>query len=80
METIVLDALVENNSIRIPRRFNNKRIKVVLIDPSGENKKKRGLARKLNLKIDETLDDVIPFSDIEDSNRFVKELREKQWR
>jgi hypothetical protein len=34
----------------------------------------------LNFKIDETLDDVVPFSDIKDTEKFAKELREAHWK
>jgi hypothetical protein len=34
----------------------------------------------LNFKIDETLDDVVPFSDIKDTKKFAKELREAHWK
>ena len=42
METMIIDAFVENNLIKIPRKFNNRRVKVIIIDPE---KKVWGKAR-----------------------------------
>jgi hypothetical protein len=80
METMVIDTVVEDNLIRIPPTFNNRRVKVIIIDSEEEKKKKKSTARKLNFKIDESLEDVIPFSDIEDSAQFAKKLRENHWK
>jgi hypothetical protein len=44
-----------------------------------EENEKRAAPRKLNFKIDETLEDVVPFSDIKDTKKFAKELREAHW-
>jgi hypothetical protein len=80
METMIMDAIVENNSIRVPRKFNNRRVKVIIIDPDKRSSKEKIVTRKLNFKIDETLEDVVPFSDIKDTKQFAKELRERHWR
>ena len=45
-----------------------------------EEKEEKAAPRKLNFKIDETLDDVVPFSDIKDTKKFAKELREAHWK
>jgi len=45
-----------------------------------EEKGEKAAPRKLNFKIDETLDDVVPFSDIKDTKKFAKELREAHWK
>jgi hypothetical protein len=45
-----------------------------------EENEKKSAPRKLNFKIDEILDDVVPFSDIKDTKKFAKELREGHWK
>ncbi len=45
-----------------------------------EENEKKAVPGKLNFKIDETLDDVVPFSDIKDTKKFAKELREAHWK
>jgi hypothetical protein len=82
METVLIDTIVEDSFIKIPRKFRNKRIKVILVDTEEREKGERARAfpRKLNFKIDESLEDVIPFSDVKDSIQFVEKLREKHWR
>lgn len=80
MEPVLIDTIVENNLISIPGKFNNRRVKVIIIDSDEKESRKKTVTRKLKFKIDETLEDVVPFSNIKDSKRFVKRLREKQWR
>ncbi len=73
METVVIDTIAKDNMIRIPSAFNNRRIKVIIID--SEEKKSAGKevkTRKLNFKIDESLEDVIPFSGIENPQQLFK--------
>ena len=41
--------------------------------------KKKPVLRKLNFKIDETLEDVVPFSDIKDSQQFIEKIRQDHW-
>jgi len=80
MDTVVIDTVVENNLIRIPPTFNNRRVKVIIIDSEEKKKGKKPVTRKLDFKIDDSLDDVIPFSDIEDSSQFAKKIREDHWK
>ncbi|MCK4766249.1 MAG: hypothetical protein KAW12_28905 [Candidatus Aminicenantes bacterium] len=79
METVVIDTVVENSLIRVPQKFNNRRVKIVIIDPDEQKKKRKSRPRKLCFKIDESLDDVVPFADIKDSRQFVETLRKKHW-
>ncbi len=81
METMVIDMIVEDNLIKIPRKFKNKRVKIIIIDSEEKEKEKKSspITRKLNFKIDEPLEDVIPFSDIKDSKQFVEKLRKEHW-
>lgn len=79
MEAMVIDTVVEDNLIKIPQRFKNKRVKIIIIDQEEEEKENRAIPRKLNFKIDESLDDVIPFSDIKDANEFAKKIRKSHW-
>jgi hypothetical protein len=80
MSTVVFDTFVENDMIKIPPQFRNKRVKIIIVDPEEKSQKKTTIAKKLNFKIDETLEDLVPFTDIDDSEQFAKELREKHWR
>ncbi len=82
MGPVIIDTIVENNLIKIPRKYNNRRVKIIIIDPDEkENKKKIPTipTRKLKFKIDETLEDVVPFSDIKDSQQLAKKLRADHW-
>ncbi|MFC2146502.1 hypothetical protein ACFLRT_03980 [Acidobacteriota bacterium] len=80
METVVIDTVIEDDFLKIPRKFRNKRVKVIIIDSEEKEREKKEAPRKLNFKIDETLDDVIPFSDVKDTKEFAKELREAHWK
>ncbi|MCP5052145.1 MAG: hypothetical protein GY940_33570 [bacterium] len=77
METMVIDTVVKNSSIRIPPEFNNKRVKIIIID--SEEKEVGVEPQKLDFKIDESLEDVVPFADVEDTGQFLKTLRDKNW-
>ncbi len=80
METVVIDTIAKDSLIRIPSAFNNRRIKVIIIDSEGKGKSGKNVkTRKLNFEIDETLEDVVPFSDIDDSRQFVQNLRKSHW-
>jgi predicted oxidoreductase (fatty acid repression mutant protein) len=46
METPVIDTVVENNLIHIPAAFNNKRVKVIIVDLEAKEKKKKAAAKK----------------------------------
>jgi hypothetical protein len=78
MEAVVIDTVAEGNLVKIPQKFRDKRVRVIIIDSEEEDKGK-GAVRKLNFKIDETLEDVVPFADIKDAKQFAQELREKHW-
>jgi len=78
MDAVVIDTIVEGNLVRIPQKFRNKRVKIIIIDSEDEDKQK-GAAKKLDFKIDESLEDVVPFADVEDTKKFAEELREKHW-
>ena len=80
METLVIDTVIEDDFLKIPRKFRNKRVKVIIIDSEEKEREKKEVPRKLNFKIDENLDDVVPFSDIKDTKNFAKELREAHWK
>lgn len=79
METEIIDTIVEDTLIRIPQKFKNKHVKIIIIDSEENKKPGEPVLRKLNFKIDETLKDVIPFLDIKDSSQFVEKLREEHW-
>ena len=78
MDAVVIDTIAEGNLVRIPQKFRNKRVKIIIIDSENEDKQK-GAAKKLDFKIDESLEDVVPFADVEDTKQFAEELREKHW-
>ena len=80
METLVIDTVIEDDFLKIPQKFRNKRVKVIIIDSEEKEGGKKKAPRKLNFKIDETLDDVVPFSNIKDTKKFSKELREAHWK
>ena len=80
METLVIDTVIEDDFLKIPQKYRNKRVKVIIIDSEEKERDKKKTPRKLNFKIDETLDDVVPFSDIKDIQKFAKELREAHWK
>jgi hypothetical protein len=80
METLVIDTVIEDDFLKIPQKYRNKGVKVIIIDSEGKESEKEAVPRKLNFKIDETLDDVVPFSDINDTKKFAKELREAHWK
>ncbi|MGD2092398.1 MAG: hypothetical protein PVH61_39890 [Candidatus Aminicenantes bacterium] len=80
METLVFDTVIEDGFLKIPQKYKNKRVKVIIIDSEEKEGEKKKAPRKLNFKIDETLDDVVPFSDIKDTKKFAKELREAHWK
>jgi hypothetical protein len=80
METLVIDTVIEDDFLKIPQKYRNKRVKVIIIDSEEKERDKKKTPRKLNFKIDETLDDVVPFSDIKDTKKFAKELREAHWK
>jgi hypothetical protein len=80
METLVIDTVIEDDFLKIPQKFRNKRVKVIIIDSEEKEREKKVPPKKLNFKIDETLDDVVPFSDIKDTKKFAKELREAHWK
>jgi hypothetical protein len=80
METLVIDTVIEDDFLKIPQKFRNKRVKVIIIDSEEKEREKIAPPRKLNFRIDETLDDVVPFSDIKDTQKFAKELRDAHWK
>jgi len=80
MKTLIMDTVIEDDFLIIPQKFRNKRVKVIIIDSEEKESRKKAKPRKLNFKIDETLEDVIPFSDIKDSPEFAKKLREVHWK
>lgn len=77
MEAVMIDTIVKDSYIKVPRKFRNKRVKVIILDSEEKTEKPR--TTKLNFKIDESLEDVIPFADINDSTEFSRNLREKHW-
>lgn len=77
MEAVMIDTIVKDNYIKVPRRFRNKRVKIIIID--SEEKTEKPFTSKLNFKIDESLEDVTPFTDIKDSKEFSRNLRKKHW-
>ena len=79
METMVIDTIVEDMFIRIPRKFRNRHVKIIIIDSEDNKRKKKPKLKKLNFKIDETLEDVVPFSDIKDSGQFIEKIRQDHW-
>lgn len=79
METVVFDTMVENSFVKVPRRFNHRRVKIIIVDPEEEKKASTVSPRRLIFEIDESLEDVVPFSDIQDSREFVKKIRETHW-
>ncbi len=80
METIVIDTIAKDNLIRIPSAFNNRHVKVIIIDSEAKSKRGKNVkTSKLNFEIDESLEDVVPFSDIADSGQFVENLRKSHW-
>ena len=80
METLVIDTVIEDDFLKIPQKFRNKRVKVIIIDSEEKEGEEKKAPRKLNFKIDETLEDVVPFSDIKDTKKFAKELRDAHWK
>jgi hypothetical protein len=60
METLVIDTVIEDDFLKIPQKYRNKRVKVIIIDSEEKERDKKKTPRKLNFKIDETLDDVVP--------------------
>ncbi len=52
METVVIDTVVEDSLIRIPSTFNNKRVKVIIIDLEAKEKKKKPAPQKSDFKLD----------------------------
>ena len=64
--------VIEDDFLKIPQKFRNKRVKVIIIDSEEKEREEIAPPRKLNFKIDETLDDVVPFSDIKDTQKFAK--------
>jgi hypothetical protein len=79
MQTMVIDTVVRDNVIAIPSKFKNRHVKIIIIDSEEQEKKKKLNPRKLNFKIDASLEDVVPFADILDSRQFVDKLRKDQW-
>jgi len=80
LETIVINTLVKDNIVRVPSVFNNKQVKIIIMDvEEKEIQKTTGITRKLNFEIDESLEDVIPFANIPDTKQFVKKIREHHW-
>ena len=79
METMVIDTIVEDNLIKIPSKFKNRRVKIIIIDSEEKEKPNKPKPRKLNFKIDDSLEDVVPFSDIKDSTQFLETLRKNHW-
>ena len=80
MDTLVIETIIEDDILKIPQKFRNKRVKVIIIDSEEKGSEKKEAPRKLHFKIDETLDDVVPFSYIEDTRKFARELREAHWK
>jgi hypothetical protein len=54
-------------------------VKIIIIDSEEKVKEKKPHPRGLNFKIDDTLEDIVPFADIIDSKQFVDKLRKDQW-
>ena len=79
MQTMVIDTLVRDNVITIPRKFKNRHVKIIIIDSEEQERKKKPKVRELNFKIDDSLEDVVPFADVKDSRQFVAQLRKDQW-
>ena len=80
METLIIDTVIEDDFFRIPQKYRNKRVKIIIIDADETGERQKAEPRRVNFKIDETLDDVIPFSDLKDSQKFAKKLREAHWK
>ncbi len=80
METVVIDTLIQDNVIQIPKQFNNKRVKIIIMETEEAEDQKSASRRRLNFKIDETLEDVTPFADVQDTAAFSRHLRERHWR
>jgi len=80
MGTVVLDTFINNDFIKIPKRFKNKRVRITITDDVGEiEKNAKPVARKIEFKIDENMDDIIPFADIKNPKAFSRDLRKKHW-
>jgi len=80
LETVEINTLVKNNMVRVPAAFNNRQVKILIIDWDEQKKQKAvPITRKINFKIDDSLEDVIPFADIIDTKQFVDKIRENQW-
>lgn len=79
MQTMVIDTFVRDNIITIPRKFRNRHVKIIIIDSEDKAKEKKPQPRGLKFKIDDSLDDIVPFADIVDSKQFVDKLRKDQW-
>ncbi len=79
MQTMVIDTFVRDNTITIPRKFRNRHVKIIIIDSEEKVKEKKLHPRGLNFRIDDTLEDIVPFADIIDSKQFVEKLRKDQW-
>jgi len=80
METVVLEKFINDNIIKIPKRFKNKRVRITITDDVGEiEKNEKPIARKIMFKIDENMDDIVPFADIKNPKAFSRELRKKNW-
>jgi len=79
MQTMVIDTIVRDNVITIPRKFRNRHVKIIIIDSEEKVKEKKPAPRGLDFKIDDSLEDIVPFADILDSKQFVGKLRKDQW-
>jgi hypothetical protein len=54
-------------------------VKIIIIDSEENAKEKKPQPRGLKFKIDDSLEDIVPFADIVDSKQFVEKLRKDQW-
>lgn len=80
MQTMVIDTVVRDSAITIPRKFRNRHVKIIIIDSEEKKvKERKPHPRRLDFKIDDTLEDIVPFADIIDSRQFVDKLRKDQW-
>ena len=42
METVVIDTVIEDTMIRIPKKFKNKHVKIIIIDTKKDKTKVKG--------------------------------------
>ncbi|MCX6579837.1 MAG: hypothetical protein NT166_06595 [Candidatus Aminicenantes bacterium] len=54
-------------------------MQTMVIDSEEKAKEKKPQPGGLKFKIDDSLEDIVPFADIVDSKQFVDKLRKDQW-